>query len=43
MSGVKYHNGRAYYSVMTWYTPGYHMYGYRTSTAVLHSVNGFWR
>ena len=43
MSGVKYHNGRAYYSVMTWYTPGYHLYGYRTSTAVLHSVNGFWR
>jgi hypothetical protein len=20
---VKYHNGRAYYSQMTWYTPGY--------------------
>jgi hypothetical protein len=36
MSGVKYHNGRAYYSVMTWYTPGYHLYGYRTSTAVMH-------
>ena len=22
LSGVKHHNGRAYYSVMTWYTPG---------------------
>ena len=22
LSGVKYHDGRAYYSVMTWYTPG---------------------
>jgi hypothetical protein len=43
MSGVKYHNGRAYYSVMAWYTPGYHLYGYRTSTAVMHFVNGFWR
>ena len=36
LSGVKHHNGRAYYSVMTWYTPGYRLYGYRTSTAVLH-------
>ena len=43
MSGVKYHNGRAYYSVMAWYTPGYHLYGYRTSAAVMHFVNGFWR
>jgi len=36
LSGVKYHNGRPYYSVMTWYTPGYRMRPYKTSTAVLH-------
>ena len=29
--------------MMTWYTPGYRLYGYRTSTAVLRAVNGFWR
>lgn len=23
LSGIKYHNGRAYYSVMKWYTPGF--------------------
>lgn len=23
LSGVKYHNGRAYYSAMKWYTPGF--------------------
>ena len=36
LSGVKWHNGRAYYSVMTWYTPGCRLYGYKTSTATLH-------
>jgi hypothetical protein len=36
LSGVKVHDGRAYYSVMTWYTPGYRVTGYRTSTATLH-------
>ena len=36
LSGVKWRNGRAYYSVMTWYMPGYRLRGYRTSTAVLH-------
>ena len=36
LSRVKYHNGRSYYSVMTWYTPGYRVYGYKTSTATLH-------
>jgi len=36
LSGVKWHNGRPYFSVMTWYTPGYRMGGYKTSTAVLH-------
>jgi hypothetical protein len=36
---VKYHNGRAYYSAMTWYTPGYRMRintPYMTSTTTLH-------
>ena len=36
LSGVKYHDGRAYYSVMTWYTPGYWLRGYWTTTATLH-------
>ncbi len=36
LSNVRYHNGRAYYSVMTWYTPGYRLPGYQTSTATLH-------
>jgi hypothetical protein len=36
LSGVKYHNGRAYYSVMTWYTPGYRTFGSHGSTLVLH-------
>ena len=40
LSGVKYHNGRPYYSVMTWYTPGYRMASYKTSTAVLHFSTG---
>ena len=35
LSGVKYHNGRAYYSVMTWYTPGYWLYGEHSSTVML--------
>jgi hypothetical protein len=26
LSGLKHHNGRAYYSVMTWYTPGFSMF-----------------
>jgi hypothetical protein len=43
LSGVKYHNGRAYYSVMTWYTPGYRFSYEKTSTYVLHSNRGgFW-
>ncbi len=36
LSGVKYHNGRAYYSQMTWYTPGYRTFGSHGSTLVLH-------
>ena len=36
LSGVKWHNGRTYYSVMTWYTPAYRMRPYKTSTATLH-------
>ena len=41
LSAVRTRNGVRYYSQMTWYTPGYRLYGYRTSTAVLHySVTG---
>jgi len=36
LSTVRTHNGVRYYSRMAWYTPGYRLYGYRTSTAVLH-------
>ena len=36
LSGLKHHNGRAYYSVMTWYTPGYRLYGQRSSTMTMH-------
>ena len=36
LSVVKFHNGVRYYSRMTWYTPGYRMCPYKTSTAVLH-------
>jgi hypothetical protein len=36
LKDVKDHNGAAYYSVMTWYTPGYRLPGYKTSTATLH-------
>src|ERR1700677_269374 len=36
LSGVKYHDGHAYYSVMTWYTPGYRLSGHPTSTDTLH-------
>ena len=36
ISGVKYHNGHAYYSVMTWYTPGYHrIYGSSSSSSLV--------
>ena len=48
LSGVRYHDGRAYYSVMTWYTPGYRLSGRHTSTATLHfstydgSTTPFW-
>ena len=43
LSGVKYHNGRAYYSQMTWYTPGYWTFGSHGSTLVLHvNSRGFW-
>lgn len=43
---VKYHNGRAYFATMKWYTPGYRMRintSYLTSTTTMHFVNGFWR
>jgi hypothetical protein len=36
MADVKHHNGRAYYSLMTWHTPGYRLPGYPASTAVLY-------
>ena len=36
LSGLKHHNGRAYYSVMTWYTPGFRMFGQRYSTVTMH-------
>jgi hypothetical protein len=36
LSVVKTRNGVRYYSRMSWYTPGYRLYGYHTSTAVLH-------
>ena len=36
LSVVKTHNGVRYYSRMAWYTPGYRLPGYKTSTAVLH-------
>jgi hypothetical protein len=36
LSGVKYHNGKPYFSLMTWYTPGYRLPGHKTSTVVLH-------
>ncbi len=43
LSGIKYHNGRAYYSVMTWYTPGYRLGNAKTSTYVLHANRGgYW-
>jgi hypothetical protein len=43
LSGVKYHNGRAYYSMMTWYTPGYRLGNDKTSTYVLHANRGgYW-
>ena len=38
LSGLEHHNGRAYYSVMTWYTPGYRLYGQRSSTMTMHYV-----
>jgi hypothetical protein len=43
LSHVRYHAGRAYFSVMTWYTPGYRIFGYKTSTATLHFTGGYWR
>ena len=36
LSVVRTHNGVRYYSKMTWYTPGYRLPGYTTSTATLH-------
>jgi hypothetical protein len=36
LSVVKNHNGVRYYSKMTWYTPGYRLFGQQTSTATLH-------
>jgi hypothetical protein len=38
LSGLEHHDGRAYYSVMTWYTPGYRLYGQRSSTMTMHYV-----
>jgi hypothetical protein len=44
LSHVKYHDGHAYFSVMTWYTPGYRIYGYKTSTATFRfNARGFWQ
>ena len=45
LSGVKHHNGRAYFSVMTWHVPGYllYSYGHWVKTVTLHfSSRGFW-
>ena len=42
LSGLKHHNGRAYYSVMTWYTPGFQMIGQRHSTVTMH-YQGLWK
>jgi hypothetical protein len=36
LSAIKVHRGVRYYSRMSWYTPGYRVYGYHTSTVVLH-------
>ena len=36
LSVVKTHNGVRYYSRMTWYTPGYRIFGSHGSTLVLH-------
>jgi hypothetical protein len=36
LSGVRYHDGHAYFSVMSWYTPGYRLSGHTTSTDILH-------
>ena len=36
LSVVRTDNGVRYYSRMAWYTSGYRLYGYRTSTAVLY-------
>jgi hypothetical protein len=33
---IKWHNGTRYFYRMKWYTPGYRLHGYSTSTAVLH-------
>ena len=39
LSDVKTHNGRAYFSEMSWYTPGYHLDGYASgTTAVMYYV-----
>jgi hypothetical protein len=45
MYWVKWHNGRAYFYGMKWYTPGYkmRMHGYWTSTNYLHFISRFWR
>ena len=36
LSVARTHNGVRYYSRMTWYTPGYRLPGYHSSTAILH-------
>ncbi len=36
LSAIKTHSGVRYYSRMTWYTPGYRLPGYHSSTAILH-------
>jgi hypothetical protein len=33
---IKWHGSTRYFYRMTWYTPGYRLYGHSTSTAVLH-------
>lgn len=44
LSGVKDHDGRAYFSVMTWHVPGYLLYsvGRWVRTVTLHFIRGYW-
>jgi hypothetical protein len=36
LNWIKWHGSTRYFYRMTWYTPGYRLRGYSTSTAVLH-------